>query len=113
MKIYLLSNLLQQMRKAICIIFNNVLLDAKVKGWLPERKGKNVRKKRDGQLIQPFYPLFFKRSFHLVKRYIGTKNVSLRLCPIYIFKYQNYRLHTAIFLLFSHSGFSLAPVVFH
>ena len=51
MKNYLLSNLLQQMRKAICIICNNVILDAKVKGSLPERKGKNGRKKRELHLF--------------------------------------------------------------
>ena len=42
------------MRKAICIICNNVILDTKVKGRLPERKGKNVRKKREGQLFHAF-----------------------------------------------------------
>ena len=35
------------MKLAICIIYINVLLDAKVKGAIPERKGKNVRKKRE------------------------------------------------------------------
>ena len=36
------------MRKAICIICNNVILDEKVKGAIPERKGRNVRKIREG-----------------------------------------------------------------
>ena len=51
MKNYQLSNLLLQMRKAICIICINVLLDTKVKGWLPERKGNNGRKKRELHLF--------------------------------------------------------------
>lgn len=47
MKNYQLSNLLLQMRKAICIICINVLLDTKVKGSSPERKGRIGRKKRE------------------------------------------------------------------
>ena len=40
------------------LIVLTVLLDTKVKGALPERKGKNGRKKREGQLFHAFYPLF-------------------------------------------------------
>ena len=54
MKYYLLLNLPQQMKKAICIICINVLLDTKVRGNLPERKGKNVRKKRELYLFGTF-----------------------------------------------------------
>jgi hypothetical protein len=72
------------MKLAICIICNNVILDTKDKGALPERKGKNARKKREGQLIQPFRQLSSRLSFHVVERYIGTKNISLRfLLSIY------------------------------
>jgi hypothetical protein len=35
------------MKLAICINYINVLLGTKVKGRLPERKGKNGRKKRE------------------------------------------------------------------
>ena len=51
------------MKLAICINYINVLLGTKVKGRLPERKGKNVRKKRELYLFGTFKLIFITQRF--------------------------------------------------